>query len=194
MSKKTAELLRMLPQLTSQSAKRFWNPFTLAGVVWIASFIGLGYITEPAKCRSGWISPSIGRQGACSWHGGVDRSGPRNRFFGSLAISISSGAAFIYIRRRLQSGHPNASHAIPPEEDQKKKVSDFIENQIPAEKPDIHHKKCPKCGMSMSLSNKFQVPHYQIALQCSGTTCQHVEIKPKFTRGQPTPSAPPTAS
>ena len=34
----------------------------------------IGEILGPVKCRDGWNSPSIGQRGACSWHGGVDRS------------------------------------------------------------------------------------------------------------------------
>jgi hypothetical protein len=30
------------------------------------------YVSDgPARCADGWNSPSIGKQGACSWHGGV---------------------------------------------------------------------------------------------------------------------------
>ncbi len=49
---------------------------TVAG--WIAGlvcFYALGQFIPDAKCRDGWASPSIGRRGACSNHGGVDRSG-----------------------------------------------------------------------------------------------------------------------
>lgn len=35
---------------------------------------GIGEILGPATCRDGWASSSIGSRGACSWHGGVDRS------------------------------------------------------------------------------------------------------------------------
>ncbi|WP_405986931.1 DUF3761 domain-containing protein [Streptomyces sp. NBC_00872] len=31
---------------------------------------------EPARCADGWLSPSIGRQGACSHHGGVAPARP----------------------------------------------------------------------------------------------------------------------
>ena len=29
------------------------------------------YERDNTRCRDGWHSPSIGQQGACSWHGGV---------------------------------------------------------------------------------------------------------------------------
>lgn len=40
----------------------------------IAAGAGYKYLwntTPDASCRDGWESPSIGKQGACSWHGGV---------------------------------------------------------------------------------------------------------------------------
>src|SRR5580693_2789409 len=46
-----------------------------AGVLlFLVSFFGLGYLIGPATCNDGWHSPSIGRQGACSWHGGVNHT------------------------------------------------------------------------------------------------------------------------
>lgn len=47
-------------------------------VVGVAVFVflvlGSRSILGPATCRDGWRSPSIGRQGACSHHGGVSHS------------------------------------------------------------------------------------------------------------------------
>ena len=37
----------------------------------VFSIVALGYLLGPATCRDGWASPSIGRSGACSHHGGV---------------------------------------------------------------------------------------------------------------------------
>lgn len=41
----------------------------------LAAFIVMLFVTrpivQPTTCEDGWRSPSIGRQGACSWHGGV---------------------------------------------------------------------------------------------------------------------------
>lgn len=41
-----------------------------------------------ARCRDRWMSPSIGRQGACSSHGGVDNSAYRNAFVFSIIVSV----------------------------------------------------------------------------------------------------------
>lgn len=42
----------------------------------------------PTTCGDGWQSPSIGRQGACSWHGGVSDHG---KGILSLLLSIAVG-------------------------------------------------------------------------------------------------------
>lgn len=46
-------------------------PTIVGWVVGLALFVGLVSLIPPARCRDGWSSPSIGRQGACSHHGGV---------------------------------------------------------------------------------------------------------------------------
>lgn len=48
-------------------------------------------IVGPIRCEDGWHSPSIGRQGACSHHGGVDTTPRDTIFFLSFVFSIGSG-------------------------------------------------------------------------------------------------------
>jgi hypothetical protein len=43
----------------------------LAVVFGLAVFLFISQFVPEMTCRSGWRSPSIGRQGACSWHGGA---------------------------------------------------------------------------------------------------------------------------
>ena len=43
-------------------------------VVFLVSYFGLKYLSGPTTCNDGWHSPSIGKQGACSWHGGVNNT------------------------------------------------------------------------------------------------------------------------
>ena len=45
----------------------------------------------PLKCADGWMSPSIGSQGACSWHGGVE-----NRSFWFFLCLVISGLSYVY--------------------------------------------------------------------------------------------------
>lgn len=52
-------------------------------------------LVGPIRCEDGWHSPSIGRQGACSHHGGVDDSAQKLVGLVSTAISVVSGL-FVY--------------------------------------------------------------------------------------------------
>ena len=47
----------------------------------------------PVKCRDGYASSAIGRSGACSSHGGVDRS--RDTLIALLSVA-GAGAIFIW--------------------------------------------------------------------------------------------------
>jgi|SRR6516165_6095188 hypothetical protein len=47
----------------------------------------------PVKCSDGYASPSIGRSGACSSHGGVDKS--RDMLIAVLSLA-GAGAIFIW--------------------------------------------------------------------------------------------------
>ena len=51
--------------------------------------LGLTFDLSP-ECNDGWQSPSIGRAGACSHHGGVDRSKSTNAFLFSLLLGAGS--------------------------------------------------------------------------------------------------------
>lgn len=46
------------------------------------------YDKPTASCRDGWRSSSIGKQGACSHHGGVKRSGGVISLLGSIVITF----------------------------------------------------------------------------------------------------------
>jgi hypothetical protein len=52
------------------------------------------WLFGPATCNDGRLSVSIGTQGACSWHGGVERH-PRALFI--VYFVIATGLAF-YVR------------------------------------------------------------------------------------------------
>lgn len=82
----------------------------------------------PTRCRDGWHSLSIGERGACSHHGGVDRS--RGSLINLVALIIAGGAAYraydkgqqAELRQRLKDKgiHPDAPQTIsqtkpPPE-------------------------------------------------------------------------------
>lgn len=76
--------------LTDEQKKRekFINYFSiLIGLAMFLLIIILGFAWDgSSRCNDGWSSPSIGRQGACSYHGGVRDS---------LKVPIFVGSAFL---------------------------------------------------------------------------------------------------
>jgi hypothetical protein len=69
------------------------GPIILASFVafWLCYLPGL-FLAGPEVCHDGWHSASIGRQGACSHHGGVGGNWKRSlAFFGSLGVAGSVG-------------------------------------------------------------------------------------------------------
>lgn len=89
-----------------------------SGLPWIVGFatfvicgVAVAAIEGPARCNSGWQSPSIGRQGACSSHGGVAGSF-------ALVAGIGSGVGMGIVTASLQgrkrgSPSPRGSDPIP---------------------------------------------------------------------------------
>lgn len=72
-------------------------------VAFIIVFVTLSFLLPAAACRDGWKSGAIGRMGACSHHGGVDRTIDGIRFLFSLGAAFAAG---FYIRHREQKPPP----------------------------------------------------------------------------------------
>ena len=66
-------------------------------VVGITMCVVLLLLGGGGVCSDGWASPSIGRQGACSWHGGVSAAGA---IYGTV-VFWSSVYAGIFVARKL---------------------------------------------------------------------------------------------
>jgi hypothetical protein len=64
------------------------RPAFLGFTAFVISFVILGELLGPTTCADGWRSRFIGRSGARSHHGGVDRDKPSVRFLGSLTIAL----------------------------------------------------------------------------------------------------------
>jgi hypothetical protein len=74
-----------------------WEPI-VAGVVGFFLCMGIISALLPApRCGDGWRSPSIGRQGACSHHGGVHQPWGFLLFPGGIA----GGFGIWYAARRF---------------------------------------------------------------------------------------------
>lgn len=115
--------------------------FTAAA--FILTLILLKLIIGPVTCNSGWKSPSIGRQGACSHHGGVAG------WKGTLPILVSGGAAvWFYVAFSPKSaGHSVSTRTpqapIPPNNNQP------VRPTVP--RTPNNQTRCPKCNASMAL-------------------------------------------
>lgn len=124
----------------------WWLPYASGGVIWLVMLLLLGSLAGSARCRDGWASPSIGRQGACSSHGGVKRSG------GWVGLaSLLAGVSSAYWLAKLQT---KSKWTNPP--------SFSPEPQRPSPAPlraglavqAVHPKRggpppCPTCGAQM---------------------------------------------
>ena len=65
----------------------------------------------PVICRDGYASSAIGRSGACSSHGGVDRS--RDVLIALLSVA-GAGAIFIWCAPIGQAPPPAIGSVTPP--------------------------------------------------------------------------------
>jgi len=54
----------------------------------VLSIVLLSFLLGPTTCSDGWHSPSIGKQGACSWHGGVNNTPQFLSFLASVFVGL----------------------------------------------------------------------------------------------------------
>lgn len=129
----------------------------------LAAMILLSILFGAATCSDGWASPSIGRRGACSSHGGVDRT------MGVVKLLLSLGSAFgavmMYGSRREKwllkdRAGQGTSAAIPASATEP--VSGYIQSRSAQQQAASPHQrtrpakppskvKCPICGGGMAL-------------------------------------------
>lgn len=121
----------------------WWLPFASVPVAWIAALMILGPLDGPPRCRDGWASPSIGRPGACSWHGGVRRGGS---WAGIGAIAAAAGSFYGIAKMQARFSPPvepaprpaAAPLAVPPP-------------RVRGRRPVDGEVGCPKCGSAMVM-------------------------------------------
>jgi hypothetical protein len=76
-------------------------PWFVSIVLAVGTGFFVGSFIDPATCSDGWDSQSIGKQGACSWHGGVERDPlrfaviPSSLFVGYISFFYIAGVGFI---------------------------------------------------------------------------------------------------
>jgi hypothetical protein len=111
------------------------RPMTIGVTVGTALFIFFLSVQGPARCRDGWASPSIGRQGACSHHGGVSTS----PLLFELMLSALVGWAAAALRNRPLERQRLAERQAQQE---------FIEAELKA-KAHEDGTACPLCGFPL---------------------------------------------
>ena len=80
------------------------SPFAVGLTTFVVCMAVLLYVVGPVACNDGWASPSIGRQGACSWHGGVN-SFPQ---FASFLVSLFVAFIASNLARKRDGSKRNA--------------------------------------------------------------------------------------
>jgi hypothetical protein len=94
----------------------------LAGLLaFLIVWLGLGLLIGSTTCRDGWQSPSIGRRGACSHHGGVDRTA------GEIIRALAIGAGWITWAA----------------------LNGYAERKYREENPPVFTPRCPRCSSIM---------------------------------------------
>ena len=125
---------------------RSWASWIIGFAVFFALARGLGTLFGATTCRDGWPSPSIGRRGACSHHGGVDRSEDWLLIFPVIGGTVA-GIAFHKSRvGRLIGGERWSETAKKPRSPEQ--LPPLIQPFVP---PQPGEEECPKCGSAMRL-------------------------------------------
>lgn len=147
-------------------------PWIVGAVALIVCAILFNIVEGPSRCNSGWQSPSIGKKGACSHHGGV-----AGRW--SIVLAIASGAGSGFLTRHVQR-----SIAERREDKARKATADAHAAAVPAEIVTIATRSktadtmqygayCGKCGGGMRAINiTVGPPPYGDFWECLNPTCK----------------------
>lgn len=126
-------------------------------IVFLGAMILLSILLGGAVCSDGWASASIGRRGACSSHGGVDRTVGAIKFLLSIGATVwavvaySAGRGKWLAKLRANSEIPITTTEIPAVN--LKVVPPPANSPVP--RPKLAHPKsspkvkCPICGGGM---------------------------------------------
>jgi hypothetical protein len=121
------------------------RPVVVGICVFVIVRICCSFFVGPTTCADGWHSSSIGRRGACSWHGGVGINGGA-----VLATLFSLGCGigtWIYL---LPAGPNRKIEEKAPEKPSEKQSPNEAHAPPPVER-DLSVQvrigpRCPKCG------------------------------------------------
>ncbi len=112
--------------------KIVFNRWVIGIAVFVAVRMVLGEIFDlTIYCSDGWRSPSIGRSGACSYHGGVDASAFRLANLVSLVVGMAALIGYAYIE---ENGFPVPSEKNPCKGESEKEFQ-LEKEELKTEKP-----------------------------------------------------------
>ena len=133
-------------------------PFLVGFLTFLVLTFAGNAIVGPAVCNDGWASPSIGRQGACSHHGGVNElpkylvlifAGFGGVIAGSYYSGIQSRSGSIHKHPDNHSTHKNFEIETP------------FNDEVEMPRVDVEDKiSCPLCGADM-VERTAQKGRYQ---------------------------------
>jgi ssDNA-binding Zn-finger/Zn-ribbon topoisomerase 1 len=118
-------------------------------VVFVVSAVLLHFlIGPPTTCNDGWHSPSIGRQGACSWHGGVNNTPQFLGFVASVLLGLIAFAISSWLEQRSVAEEQETvkNERVPISDETLKKINELREL---ARKRTASEITCPLCGSIM---------------------------------------------
>lgn len=175
------------------------NPWVMGIFFFALIRIALGLIFDLSpECHDGWHSLSIGKQGACSHHGGVDRSAGFVAFFISIVCSIIITRIFInWISSKRNTKESRntlrlatADHSAPDCKKHGRMIAILHENGTRTwlckrypKCANIHGvviPNCPSCNRKMvAVFNEYRITEWR----CSQyPECPYIRIKSKWWR------------
>lgn len=93
-----------------------WYRIAVCSALVFLTPVALTEVLPPAEqvevlCRDDWKSPSIGAQGACSWHGGIKSNPTSWRFWAvSLPGAFAAIALFLATKPNIPPRRPRTDH------------------------------------------------------------------------------------
>jgi hypothetical protein len=152
----------------SASAHYMRSPGGSATLVGIATAILIIAFSGPVTCRDGWQSPSIGRRGACSHHGGVGSGPMLPALFGGGTV----GYGIFLFRMRRRAARPTVK-ILFQRDPHVTAIKEIVEREA----------RCPICASQMQLR---LVPEQEMVISCARHPyCKGNRFLTEFLRDNP---------
>lgn len=150
----------------------------------IAFLVLSGIFSGPTNCADGWRSPSVGSRGACSYHGGVARTGSL-WFLISVAVGFAAwGFADANSPRRRREYDEQRQRALAEAARVEARRAEFDQRELETPRtPAIEAafetaagpigKRCSKCDEAMAAMISSTGPHAnRLHWKCSNPACE----------------------